>query len=332
MSAEMLQYQSWESNTLREYSTLLDKYNSHKEKETAIADQTECKNSKKDTLLKFKADNTLSKMGNLELDNIEREEMINSNYNRNIRVIEEKRQRIIEEAEKEYERTVSIAREKQNKKVEESKTIYENSLSYYEKEQEASISKCKREYDSKKRILEARGEQVEQLRTITLKTATEISMEKAKYDILSKMNDILARIEMSRSQIKGTFSNTIPSLPEPFTKKIGVAAPRQSIETIGEDASLAILREEARREDAYRRREAHEMEMEKQEKAFQYRRQLEIEAQERKKANEEYRRSETIIQTQSSNDTIIDDKDDDGFSMTSQEMEEYITAKKSLKK
>jgi hypothetical protein len=310
-SVEMMHYQAWESKTLKNYSELLEKYNSHKEKENAMAELNEGKNSKKDTLLKFKADNTLSKIGYLELDNIEREEVIDSNYRRNIKTIEDIKNNKISLAEKEYERAISIAQDKKDKKIQEAETAFENTTIYYNNENELSSNKCKREYDSKKRLLESRGEQVEQLRTITMKSAADISMDKQKYDMLSKMSDMIGTIHMSRSQIKGIFSSTIPSLPEQFIKKKGMqAAPVHTIESIGEDASLVVLREESRRADAILRRQAHEMEMEKQEKAFQNRRLLDQEAEQRKIRNQEYRKSQELLQAQNSLKNVEEEQEE----------------------
>lgn len=329
----LLQYQAWESNALKEYSDLLEKYNSFKTKEENVLGQKDVKNSKRDMLLKFKADNTLSKIGNLELEHIDREEAIEANFRRNIKVIEDSKLSKITSAEKEYEKIIAIALEKRDKKIEEAVLACENANNYYNSERDSSLSKCKRDYDSKKRILEARGEQVEQMRTIDMKSTTEISMEKQKYDILSKMNDCILKMKISRSQVEGadTIANNIPTLPETFEKKAGVSAPVQSFETLGEDSSAAILREESRREDARLRREAHEMEMEREEKAFQYRRQLEIDAQERKRANEQYRKEETKKvkeDVSKSQQTHTLTQDDDKDSMTSQEIKEYIEERK----
>jgi hypothetical protein len=262
---QMLQYQAWESTAMKEYSALLDKYSSLKEKETSVLEQKGIKTGKKDMLLKFKADNTLSKMGNLELELIEKEENAESYCNAQILQAQQK---------------------------------FEAVRDFFLKQKEQSLSKTKREYDAKKRNLEQKGESIEQLRTIDIKSGAEISIEKQKYELLSKMNDIVMRMDMSRSQCgsNATFSGDIPKLPEPFAKRKDIvpesSKPVMNIETAFEDASLAIMREESRREDARLRREAMEEEMMMKEKALAYRKQLDEEAKERRKRNEEARKQE----------------------------------------
>ena len=74
----------------------------------------------------------------------------------------------------------------------------------------------------------------------------------------------------------------------------------------GEDPSLAILREESRREAAAARREAEDAETLRQEKALEYRRQLEREAEERKEVNRLRREAEE-------NESDSDSEDDEAF-------------------
>ena len=198
---QMLTYKAWESNALTNYSTELAKYNSLKEKEASILEQKSGKTSKKDILLKCKADNTLTKIGNLELENIQKEEQIEDNFRSNNLTIEQKRDRAIQQAHLDYEKAKR----------------------YYDSERERSLGKAKREYDAKKRTLESRGEQVEQLRTIELKTSAEISLDKQKYDLLVKLQDIIDTINMSRRAIDNAdaleFETNVPVLPEPLVKK-----------------------------------------------------------------------------------------------------------------
>jgi len=284
MNFNILQYNAWEAKQLVLYSQLLEKYTSLKQKEGMMLEAKEGKVSRKDILLKFKGDNTISKLGNAELEYIEKEDVIQGNYDRNILIIQQRREKKLKEAEEEYER----------------------SFNYYNNERDKSLAKTKREYDSKKRTLESRGESIEQERNISIKSASEITLEKQKYDILKQMNDSIEHIKLSRDQLpKDTlFNTTIPDLPEALSKTVvpqnrqvpqvpKTPKPESSdlpswVFSVGEDASLAILREESRREDAKQRKEAAEEDMKRQERAYAYRMQLEREAEERKIRNQEY--------------------------------------------
>jgi hypothetical protein len=279
MDFQLLQYNIWESKHLVDHSTLLEKYNSLKQKENMMLEAKEGKTSKKDILLKHKANNTLTKLGNLDLENIEKEDVIQGNYNRNLMTITQRREKRIRDAEEEFEKAES----------------------YYNCEKDSSLAKVKREYESKKRTLESKGECIEQERNLSVKSASEITLEKQKYDILKQLQNNITTIQISRDQLpKDTsFNTSVPTLPEPLQNSTGPPPPspptKNSSTTnempawlinLGEDSSLTLLREESRREDARIRREAAEEEMIRQEKALAYRRQLESEAADRKKERE----------------------------------------------
>ena len=340
MDFQLLQYNAWESKQLMTHSALLEKYKSLKQKESMLAEAKDGKTSRKDILLKHKADNTISKIGNAELELIEKEDTIDSNYNRNINTITSSRESSLKTIEDKYEAdllNLRTAYEAKKAMVEEK---FSKAESYYNSEKESSKAKSKREFDSKKRTLEARGECIQQERAISVKSATEITLEKQKFDILKQLKNIISQIEMSRSSLPPNtpFNTIVPTLPEPLGSSPAApsppapAAPSPAssfaspvpvsnempawLANMGEDASLAIMREEARREAAEDRKMAREAEEDRQEKALAYKRQLEEEAEERKRRNDEYRRNEKP------------ESDDD---MTDEQIQEYIAKKKSVK-
>ena len=306
MNFQLLQYNAWESKHLVEHSALLEKYNSLKQKENMMLEAKEGKTNKKDILLKHKANNTITKLGNIELENIEKEDVIQGNYNRNILNITQRREKKIREAEDEFEKATS----------------------YYNSERDSSLSKTKREYDAKKRTLESRGECIEQERNLSVKSASEITLEKQKYDVLKQLKNSIACVEISRGQLpQGTpFNTVVPTLPEPLANSITstpLPPPPPTtnempawVANLGEDVSVAILREESRREDARLRREAAEEELMRQERALAYRRQLEREAEDRRKEREA-RDKEQVLEV-------------DEWADIAKEADSYIAQKKGI--
>jgi hypothetical protein len=334
MDFQLLQYNAWESQQLIAHSALLEKYNSLKQKEGMMIEAKEGKVNRKDVLLTFKANNTISKLGNAELENIEKEDVIQGNYNRNMFHITSTKAASLKTLDDKYEADIAslkAAYEAKRLSIEEKATKAEL---YYNSEKDASLAKTKREYDSKKRTLEARGECIQQEKSLSVKSAAEITLEKTKYDILKQLKSSIDRIDMSRSQLppNTSFNTVLPTLPEPLIAPsqplVAVApvtiTPSNSndmpswLANCGEDASTAILREEARREDARLRREAAEEEMQRQERALAYRRQLDQEAEERRKRNDESRRLETAPQIQDVSDSEMSDG----------EMQSYIASRK----
>ena len=237
------QYFVWEGEHRIEHNKLIDEYNSLKEKELMISEQTNAKGSKKEMLLEMKANTTLSKLDNLKLWMLEKDMAIDAAYDRNIQLITEKRERAIKEAE----------------------LAFEKAKSYYDCEKDLSTNKAKREYDGKKRILESRGEAIENEKSFVFKTATEITLEKQKHDLLVKLKKSIGVWKMSRSQLPGNpkFDMPIPELPEPIVERLVKKRAESNVEEEftpppmpdwlqreGEDPELAVLREQARQEEA----------------------------------------------------------------------------------
>jgi hypothetical protein len=299
MNSQILHYREFEAKIRLEFYEWMDKYHSLKQKESLMNEAKEGKVSRKDMLLKAKADNTLTKLGFVELDLIDREEAIQANYNRNILQITQRREKRIREAEEEFERATS----------------------YYTNERDSSMSKSKRDFDAKKRILAIRGDAIEAERSMVIKTAAEITLERQKYDVLKSMNSVIIRWRMSKTQCPpGTrFDGPDLTLPEPLpgskppspsvstsvTPPPETQPPRQEavsqpmgkygmplwVENMGE--TNLVLREQALREDAEARREAEQEENERKAEALARRQQYEAEVAEARKRNEENRKKKS---------------------------------------
>jgi hypothetical protein len=268
---QLLAHKEWESRHLAAHSELVKKFNDIKVKENMMVGQKSGKTSRKDNLLTQKKNMTISLIGDAELTLINREHDI----------------------EKKYQSDIASAKKK-----------YEELIDYYDKQKEASLAKCKREFDSKKRILEARGEIYDAEKSFESKTGAEIALEVQKYKALKDIQTSIKQLEMARDSVTGAvFPSDLPELPEPLPQKPAALQieeksqqpNRNSLEwfmNMGEDPGLAILREEARAEDRRIRREAEEAEMARQERMLAYRRQLEQEAEQRRIDREKREREE----------------------------------------
>jgi hypothetical protein len=319
-----------------DHSALLEKYTSLKQKENMMLEAKEGKTSKKDILLKHKANNTITKLGNIELDLIEKEDVIESNYNRNILCMTTTKDSKLKALEDKYDADMLKLKNKYETERDAISEKYKSSTNYYETERDSSLRKTKNEFESKKRTLESRGECIEQERNLSVKSASEITLEKQKYDILRQIQNNITTIQMSRDQLpKDTpFNTCVPTLPEPLANSTAPPPPTAStpptqksnssempawLVNLGEDSSLTLLREESRREDARIRREAAEEEMIRKEKALAYRRQLESEAADRRKEREA--REKEVLKE------VVEDE----WADVAKEADSYIAAKRPVK-
>jgi hypothetical protein len=310
MESQVLHYRQFESEVRLEFYALMDKYHSLKQKESMMAESKENKHSRKDMLLKSRADHTITKLGDIELAMIEHEDNIQTYNERNINTIEMKRDKKIRDAEAECER-----------KIRDAENEYERVAGLYDAQKKQSMAKAKREYESKKKTLIARGETIEVERTFIVRSAGEIALERQKYDILKSINAVICRWKMSKSQCPpGTrFDGPDLTLPEPLpgsktptpvpsapiTPPSEPEPPRQEsvtqplgkygmplwLENMGE--TNLVLREQALREDAEARREADREENERKAEALARRQQYEAEVAETRKRNEEYQKKKS---------------------------------------
>lgn len=317
---QQLQYNAWESNHMTKHAELMEKYDTIKQKESSMNEQKGGKVNKRDLLLTQKQKGTIGKLGDIELTMLDKEEVIESNYHRNILAIEQKKERAIRQAEQDYERA----------------------MKYYESEREASLSKCKREFESKKRILQSKGENYEAEKAIVSKTGAEITLEITKYKLLKEIKQSIDTITMSRGSVpNGRFIMPLPVMPEllgepPATLTLQqpaqpttTATAEEILALMGEDANTAMMREEARANDRRLRREAEEDEMMRQEKALAYRKQLEREAEERRKQNEESRKQNEESRKQDPTPLTQSPIDEEEEEMTQEEIDAYIAKSKA---
>jgi len=278
----MLAYASWESKRMIEYTELKDKYKSIKEQENALSEQKQCKRGKKEQLLDLKLRGTLSKAGDVELAYINDEERAKSNYARDIKRIEDRRDDDISQADKIYESAMERAKreydvivakieDKYASTKEKAESAYVKAKNAYDDQLEMSIEKVNRVYETKKGSLEDRKEMINGEKSITSKTAAELTIEKQKRAILKEMKEMIDGIDMARSQVpekERDFVFDVPELPEPIvdahvmttpvTQPVApVPKPKRLVTeeqwmAMGEDATNQQLREQARMEKSIR--------------------------------------------------------------------------------
>lgn len=255
-------YFAWEGEHMVEHTKLMNEYNSLKENEHMVIEQSGGKNKRREQLLEEKAENTISKQGIIELAHIDKEYNINTKYDRDIKTIEDRRNNAIDTAEEEYKRMIRLLDDKLEKAKRDAEDKYNTALCYYDNEKNTSISKETREYEHKMRVLQMRGESLERQKENVFKTSTEITLEKQKHDILVKLKKSIAVWKMSRSQLSGNpdFGMPIPELPEPIIERVVSVKKREEsdeftpsmpdwLKRLGEDSELAVLREQARQEE-----------------------------------------------------------------------------------
>jgi hypothetical protein len=317
---QQLQYNAWESQHLTKHSDLIKKYNEIKQKESLLGEQTGGKTTKRDLLLTQKKNMTISKLGSLELDKIERDAVVDTKYDTNIDVILVRKENEILEAQAMHERRL--------KKIE---ADYQHSLKYYDSEKKASLDKNARMFDSKKRILEERGENIDAEKAITTRTAAELTVEATKAKILTEIKRSIDVIAMSRSSVpNGRFLYPLPTMPEQLSESApkpvverqqSTATTEEILESLGEDPSVAVMRAEAAAEDRRIRREAFEEEMQRNEIMLAHRRQLEREAEERRAERKARERQE--IQQQPITPPFTQDEEDE-WDMSQEEIDAHI--------
>jgi len=319
---QQLQYNAWESQHLTKHSDLMKKYNEIKQKESLLGEQTGGKTTKRDLLLTQKKNMTISKLGSLELDKIERDAVVDTKYDTNIDVILVRKENEILEAHAMHERRL--------KKIE---ADYQHSLKYYDSEKKASLDKNTRMFDSKKRILEERGENIDAEKAITTRTAAELTIEANKIKILTEIKRSIDIIAMSRSSVpNGKFLYPLPTMPEPLSESApkpvverqqSTATTEEILASLGEDPSVAVMRAEAQAEDRRIRREAFEEEMQRNEIMLAHRRQLEREAEERR-AERKARERQEIQQPITPPFTQIEEEQEDEWDMSQEEIDAHI--------
>ena len=92
---QLLAHNDWEHRHLQAHSDLLKAFNDVKVKENMIKEQKGGKTTRRDALLTAKKNMTISKLGDIELALMDKEEVIEKNHSRNLQVIEAKRAKTI---------------------------------------------------------------------------------------------------------------------------------------------------------------------------------------------------------------------------------------------
>lgn len=336
---QQLQYNAWESQHLTKHSDLMKKYNEIKQKESLLGEQTGGKVTRRDLLLTQKKNMSITKLGTLELLMIEKDDDIDSTYASNISIIENTLEETKEAALKTYNVALERVKASYEDALKAAELKFNKAKKYYDEETKKSHIKCKREFDTKKRILEERGENYDAEKAITTKTAAELTIAANKNKILTEIKRSIDIIAMSRSSVpNGRFLQPLPTMPEPLSESAPkplverqqpTATTEEILESLGEDASLAVIRAEAAAEDRRLRREAFEEEMQRNEIMLAHRLQLEREAAERRAEREAREKLERQQQPVTPPLTQTKEEQEDDWDMTPEEEAAYIAKRKA---
>ena len=261
---------------MESFNQLMTKYKAIKEKECAVTGQSSGRIQKKEALLRMKENNTITDAGKIELDFIDAEDKVETNYNRNMEVIRRKKENAIRQAEIKKENAIRKAEADNENAIRQAEIDYEKGLEYYDSEKQSSLSRHKKEYDTKNRTVDARKQRIEDERNISVKTATEIAISQQKIDILTQMQKMIKVLQVSRNSLEQRDKDRLQpliELPEPIVTQyvhtapapvaiVTIPRPMPDISMLGEDADLLAMREEnrARRRERDRKREEEERE------------------------------------------------------------------------
>lgn len=241
---------SYDEQKMNEFSSLMTEYNDLQTKKTIIVGANAPKLGKKERLLEMKKKNIISKIGELELEKINACDKADT-----------LRADLVGYAEK----------------------AYNSALEFANKQYQSMISKAERVYESKKHVLESRGEYVkEELGIISdVKTGPEQTIEIQEQKVLRKLEDIRKSMILSRADI--TTKNyhdkliPIPQLPgkileTPVTIQIHRKLPLpEEIPVSNEELEVDELRK-IEQQKIYSRQHREEMEKqarkERQEQAY----------------------------------------------------------------
>lgn len=335
---QQLQYNAWESQHLTKHSDLMKKYNDVKQKELLLSQQTGGKVTRRDLLLTQKKNMSITKLGSLELLMIEKDDDIDSTYASNVCIIENTLEETKEAALKTYNVALERVKASYEDALKAAELKFNKAKKYYDEETKKSHIKCKREFESKKRTLEERNENIDAEKAITTRTAAELTIEANKIKILTEIKRSIDVMTMSRGSVpNGRFLYPLPTMPEPLSESAVTPVARQQstatteeiLESLGEDASLAVMRAEAAAEDRRIRREAFEEEKERNEIMLAHRRQMESEAAERRAEREARERQERQQQPVTPPFTQDEEEQEDDWDMTAEEEAAYIAKRKA---
>lgn len=217
-------------------------YTALKERECAITGQSSTKKEKKERLLALKEECTITKEDMAELDFLNKEEDLETEYRRNIRVVEVRKDNDMTETDAAYETAVDKAKRSYDDAIAQAKAVYDDALvtakfkqekkqkasekscekavDYYTSDKEKRMAKLNRDYTALQRKIEMQKQKIEGEKTLTAKTAAEITLEQDKLKLLKQMQNIIKMIEVFRlTQVEDQYRDQTPLppvLPEPL--------------------------------------------------------------------------------------------------------------------
>jgi uncharacterized membrane protein YqiK len=248
----------WLPAKMNEYNELMTTYTALKEKECSITGQSSNKKERKEMLLTQKENNTITKEGQIELENINKGEDLETKYRRNIRHVELRKDNELMEIESEYENaeakakaiydsSLLIAKAKKDKKLKASESACERAVEHYTNEKDTSLAKIHREYVANKNTIERQKQRIEGERNLSSKTATEIALEQDKLKILRKMQTLIKTVEISRlNQVADEYRHKTPFppvLPEPIVSQYVPTAPPVTSNVLTPDIESDTLKD-----------------------------------------------------------------------------------------
>ena len=261
--SRLSEYLAWLQPKMKEYSELMTKYKSVKERECAISSQNTSKKSKKETLLAMKQNKTISREGASELLYIQQDEDTKALHVTNLSGIDKRREREIKDAKDACDKAIAKAEER-----------FENAKQAYDIQYQQSSARVNREWEAKKNMFQLQKQCIEDERQYSLKTATEMTIEQDKVKVLREIEKLIGLIEYAK---KSTLREseledapTVPVLPEPivaqFTPEPPATIPpvvKYDYSMLGEDPATVALRQEMlskrrekeKEEDAIRKQE-----------------------------------------------------------------------------
>lgn len=207
LSAQLDNHKAFDSSKFSEIQELMTRYNQLQTKKQLIQEGNAPKKLKKEMLLEKSKDGVLSRLGEIELEQIEAEAHAGSVFDTLVSQIGEKKKNALQVAKATYDRAVEAA-----------ESAYTSSCSFASTQRTQMVDKSKRIFETKKRHLELRGENVKGELDIIgqCKSAPEITIQNQEEKLLQEMETIIKGMEMGRVGVPDWYLaelSPIPSLP-----------------------------------------------------------------------------------------------------------------------
>lgn len=196
-----------------EYTELMTKFSALKEKECAVMTQSESKKERKESLLRMKETNALSKEELAELEYFDKEENIDATWETKKQESDLIRERKHTEAKAQAKAKYESARLEMEKEIALADASYNRAIVYYDSQKEQQLTKLNNKYTATKRRIEAQKKRIEDERIISAKTASEMNIDAQKRDLLTKMKTIIDTLQISRNQAPLADREKLPPVP-----------------------------------------------------------------------------------------------------------------------